>query len=135
MLVFSLEMFPVDIFDTNSTNPHSNLPVGFTELCEKYTKTGVSGPSRMTQVLNKYLGSMVQEVLSHNGDVLKFSGDAFLAMYKITESETIRDCVHEALDSALVIQKNYGSYLTDVGVVIRGNFQKTSYLAIIPGWL
>ncbi|XP_044263925.1 adenylate cyclase type 10-like isoform X1 [Tribolium madens] len=92
---------------------------GFTELCEKYTKTGVSGPSRMTQVLNKYLGSMVQEVLSHNGDVLKFSGDAFLAMFKSSESDTMRDAVHEALDSALVIQKNYGSYLTDVGVVIR----------------
>lgn len=93
---------------------------GFTELCEKYTKTGVSGPSRMTQVLNKYLGSMVQEVLSHDGDVLKFSGDAFLAMFKIDEDSNMRDAVHQALDCALVIQKNYGSYLTDVNVVIRG---------------
>ncbi|KAJ3648251.1 hypothetical protein Zmor_020069 [Zophobas morio] len=92
---------------------------GFTELCEKYTKTGVSGPSRMTQVLNKYLGSMVQEVLSHDGDVLKFSGDAFLAMFKIDEDSNMRDAVHQALDCALVIQKNYGSYLTDVNVVIR----------------
>ncbi|RZC42671.1 adenylate cyclase type 10-like [Asbolus verrucosus] len=92
---------------------------GFTELCEKYTKAGISGPSRMTQVLNKYLGSMVQEVYSHNGDVLKFSGDAFLAIFKSTESETMRDAVHLSLDCALVIQKNYGSYLTDVGVVIK----------------
>ncbi|XP_068895089.1 adenylate cyclase type 10-like isoform X2 [Tenebrio molitor] len=92
---------------------------GFTELCEKYTKTGISGPSRMTQVLNKYLGSMVQEVMSHSGDVLKFSGDAFLAIFKSSESETMRDAVHEALDCALIIQKNYGSYLTDVGVIIR----------------
>jgi hypothetical protein len=102
---------PVLLYSTSS---------GFTELCEKYTKTGISGPSRMTQVLNKYLGSMVQEVLGHNGDVLKFSGDAFLAMFKQTESDTMCDVVHEAMDSALVIQKNYGSYLTDVGVVIRG---------------
>ncbi|XP_044265856.1 adenylate cyclase type 10-like isoform X2 [Tribolium madens] len=92
---------------------------GFTELCEKYTKTGVAGPSRMTQVLNKYLGSMVQEVMSHNGDVLKFSGDAFLAIFKTSDTETMRDAVHEALDCALVIQKNYGSYMTDVGVAIR----------------
>ncbi|KAJ3648253.1 hypothetical protein Zmor_020070 [Zophobas morio] len=92
---------------------------GFTELCEKYTKTGVSGPSRMTQVLNKYLGAMVQEVLSYNGDILKFSGDAFLAVFKSSEDTTMRDSVHEALDCALVIQKSYGSYLTDVNVVIR----------------
>ena len=74
----------------------------------------------MTQVLNKYLGAMVQEVLSYNGDILKFSGDAFLAVFKSSEDTTMRDSVHEALDCALVIQKSYGSYLTDVNVVIRG---------------
>ena len=95
--------------------------LGFTELCEKYAKTGISGPSRMTQVLNKYLGSMVQEIMSHNGDVLKFSGDAFLAIFKISDNTSMRDTVHAAMDTALIIQKNYGSYLTDVGVVIRGN--------------
>ena len=93
---------------------------GFTELCEKYSTMGTSGTSRMTQTLNKYLGSMVQEVLCHDGDILKFSGDAFIASFKCTESESMRDAVHGAMDCALVIQKNYGSYLTDMGVVIRG---------------
>ncbi|KAJ3648252.1 hypothetical protein Zmor_020070 [Zophobas morio] len=92
---------------------------GFTELCEKYSTMGTSGTSRMTQTLNKYLGSMVQEVLCHDGDILKFSGDAFIASFKCTESESMRDAVHGAMDCALVIQKNYGSYLTDMGVVIR----------------
>lgn len=119
-LVFFLEMFLVN--HSNNLEKFYVIFEGFTELCEKYTKTGVSGPSRMTQVLNKYLGSMVQEVMAHNGDVLKFSGDAFLAIFKVTETESMRDVVHEALDCALVIQKNYGSYLTDVGVVIRGKY-------------
>uniref|UniRef100_A0A6P7FT00 Adenylate cyclase type 10-like n=1 Tax=Diabrotica virgifera virgifera TaxID=50390 RepID=A0A6P7FT00_DIAVI len=92
---------------------------GFTDLCEKYNTTGKGGPSRLTQVLNSYIGAMVQEILSHSGDVLKFSGDAFIAMWKETEHLSLRDAVHEALDCALVIQKTYGTYLTDVDVVVR----------------
>ncbi|XP_072394694.1 adenylate cyclase type 10-like isoform X4 [Diabrotica undecimpunctata] len=92
---------------------------GFTDLCEKYNTTGRGGPSRLTQVLNAYIGAMVQEILSHSGDVLKFSGDAFIAMWKETEHLSLRDAVHEALDCALVIQKTYGTYQTDVDVVVK----------------
>lgn len=74
----------------------------------------------MTQVLNAYIGSMVQEVISHNGDVLKFSGDAFLAMWKSDLNNSMQDAVHDALDCALIIQKSYGTYETDVGVFLRG---------------
>nr|CAH7718092.1 unnamed protein product [Callosobruchus chinensis] len=92
---------------------------GFTDLCEKYNKSGKGGPSRLTQVLNSYIGAMVQEILSHNGDVLKFSGDAFIALWKETDHLSLRDAVHEAIDCALVIQKSYGTYQTDVDVVVR----------------
>ncbi|CAH1106140.1 unnamed protein product [Psylliodes chrysocephalus] len=92
---------------------------GFTDLCEKYNKSGKGGPSRLTQVLNAYIGAMVQEILSHSGDVLKFSGDAFIAMWKETDHLSLRDAVHEALDCALVIQKSYGTYQTDVDVIVR----------------
>ncbi|XP_057665067.1 uncharacterized protein LOC130899276 [Diorhabda carinulata] len=92
---------------------------GFTDLCEKYNKSGKGGPSRLTQVLNSYIGAMVQEILSHSGDVLKFSGDAFIAMWKETDHLSLRDAIHETLDCALVIQKTYGTYQTDVDVVVR----------------
>lgn len=98
----------------------SDLSQGFTDLCEKYNKTGKGGPSRLTQVLNSYIGSMVQEIMSHSGDVLKFSGDAFLAMWKSGPNDSMQDAVHEALDTALVIQKTYGTYETDVGVFLKG---------------
>lgn len=71
-------------------------------------------------MLNSYIGSMVQEVMSHGGDVLKFSGDAFLAMWKSGPNDSMQDCVHEALDCALTIQKSHGTYETDVGVFLRG---------------
>lgn len=95
--------------------------VGYTDLCEKYTKTGRGGPSRLSHVLNSYIGAMVQEILTHNGDVLKFSGDAFLSMWKKTARLSMHDCVHAAIDCGLVIQKNYGKYIVaDVGVTLRG---------------
>lgn len=92
---------------------------GFTKLCETYTKTG-GGPSRLTQVLNSYIGAMVQEILTHKGDVLKFSGDAFLSMWKKSPRLNMQDVVHTAIDCGLLIQKNYGRYMTDVGVVLKG---------------
>lgn len=63
---------------------------------------------------------MVQEIMSHNGDILKFSGDAFVVVWKQTESVPMRDVVHAAIDCGLIIQKSYGSYDTDVDVTIRG---------------
>lgn len=89
-------------------------------MSEKYSATGIGGSSRLTQVLNSYIGAMVQEILSRNGDIFKFSGDAFIALWKITDGLSIPDAIHHALDCALMIQKNLGVYRTDVGVTIRG---------------
>ncbi|KAK6624592.1 hypothetical protein RUM44_011451 [Polyplax serrata] len=89
---------------------------GFTQLCEKYDKTGKGGPSRLTEVLNGYLGSMIQIVLSRNGDVFKFGGDAFLCVWKVPVDTDIRNIVYLAIESAVDIQKNCGEHKTDVGV-------------------
>lgn len=69
--------------------------------------------------------------MSHNGDVLKFSGDAFLAMWKSGANESMQDAVHEALDCALVIQKSHGTYETDVGVFLRGKCEEKCIKKII----
>ncbi|KAL0101169.1 hypothetical protein PUN28_018787 [Cardiocondyla obscurior] len=92
---------------------------GFTDLTEKYTKTGVGGPSKLSETLNSYLGAMVQEILSHNGDVVKFSGDAFIVMWKLREGMLMRDIATEAMQTACIIQKHFGTYSTDVGVTLR----------------
>lgn len=98
----------------------SNYRAGFTDLTEKYTKTGVGGPSKLSEILNSYIGAMVQEILSHNGDVVKFSGDAFIVMWKLQEGMLMRDITMEAMQTACIIQKHFGTYNTDVGVTLRG---------------
>ncbi|KAK2576827.1 hypothetical protein KPH14_005461 [Odynerus spinipes] len=95
------------------------IPIGFTDLAEKYTRTGRGGPSKLTDTLNSYIGAMVQEILSHNGDVLKFSGDAFIVMWKLEENANMRDLVTVAIQTACIIQKHFGVYETDIGVVLR----------------
>ncbi|KAL3270905.1 hypothetical protein HHI36_021414 [Cryptolaemus montrouzieri] len=93
---------------------------GFTELTEKYNQAGKGGPSRLTLVLNGYIGALIQEIMSFGGDIFKFSGDAFLSLWKCKdENQIMRDYVHQALDCALVIQKNYGTFKTDVGTYLR----------------
>ncbi|CAH0401381.1 unnamed protein product [Chilo suppressalis] len=92
---------------------------GFTDLCESYTRPGRGGPSRLTQVLNSYIGAMIQEILMHNGDILNFSGDAFLTMWKKTPKVTMQNIVHTAIDCGLLIQKNYENFVTDTGVVLK----------------
>ncbi|KAK9876037.1 hypothetical protein WA026_011150 [Henosepilachna vigintioctopunctata] len=58
--------------------------------------------------------------MSFGGDIFKFSGDAFLALWKCKdENQIIRDYINQALDCALVIQKNYGSFETDVGTLLK----------------
>lgn len=94
-------------------------PLGFTELCETYNQIGSGGPSRLTDMLNSFIGAMVQEIMSHGGDVIKFSGDAFLALWK-SGGYSMRDYIQEAINCALIIQKSHNNFITDVGVTLRG---------------
>ncbi|KAL0279012.1 UNVERIFIED_CONTAM: hypothetical protein PYX00_000659 [Menopon gallinae] len=79
---------------------------GFTVLSEKFDKTGLGGPSRLTEILNKHIGAMIQVVLSKNGDVCKFGGDAIFVFWKASPPADLSAAVSNAIDSALNIQKN-----------------------------
>lgn len=92
---------------------------GFTDLSDKYQNFD-NGASKLTMVLNFYLGTMVQEILSHGGDIIKYSGDAFLAMFKVNNDISIQEATQKAIETAIVIQKNCRNYRTDVGVVLNG---------------
>lgn len=74
---------------------------------------------------------MVQEILSHNGDVLKFSGDAFIVMWKLHEGMMMRDLAIAAMQTACIIQKHFGSYDTEVGVTLKGLFNEKKISLII----
>uniref|UniRef100_A0A182KCB6 Guanylate cyclase domain-containing protein n=1 Tax=Anopheles christyi TaxID=43041 RepID=A0A182KCB6_9DIPT len=91
----------------------------FTDLSELYSKPENGGASKLSQVLNTYLGGIVHEILGHGGDILKFSGDAILVLFKANSSVSLPDAIHRAIDTAIIIQLSYGRYKTDVGVTLR----------------
>jgi class 3 adenylate cyclase len=87
---------------------------GFTSLTEQYSNAAHLGVDQLTRTLNSYFDKLVYEILTHDGDIYKFAGDAILALWtnEITGPQ-------QALKCALHLQQKYGAYETDVGVILR----------------
>ncbi|XP_062989255.1 adenylate cyclase type 10 [Elgaria multicarinata webbii] len=93
---------------------------GFTALTEKFSmNTNLDrGADELTQALNHYVGDIVEEVLVFGGDVLKFAGDALLALWKVERCH-INDIITLALKCSVSIQQEYGVRDTEVGLELR----------------
>ncbi len=50
---------------------------GFTALCEKYALNSKNGTDQLTKTLNGYMGALVQEIIVHDGDILKYAGNLY----------------------------------------------------------
>ena len=87
---------------------------GFTSLTEQYFNDPHLGIGQLTRTLNAYFDKLVYEILTHDGDVYKFAGDAILALWTNEQTGPSR-----ALKCALHLQQKCGLYETDVGVVLR----------------
>lgn len=90
---------------------------GFTALTERYSnhREGVSG---LTHALNGYISAICQKILENGGDILKFAGDAILALWKC-ERKMLPDCIALATHCSLEIQQNHDWQMTSVGVELR----------------
>ncbi|MBV1878125.1 MAG: AAA family ATPase [Pseudomonadales bacterium] len=55
---------------------------GFTQLAESFASEGAVGAEKLTGILNDYFSHLVGIILLHGGDVIKFAGDAVLAIWK-----------------------------------------------------
>lgn len=92
---------------------------GYTGLSERYNNTGKGGTYRLTATLNIYLGSLIELIYGHGGDIIKFAGDAFLALWKTDKRNFLYHTIHSVIACALVIQHAFGKYETDVKVNLR----------------
>lgn len=59
-------------------------------------------------------------MLSLGGDILKYAGDAFLAVFRVEQGRSMQEAIHNAIDAALIIQKNCRDFQTEVGVTLNG---------------
>jgi class 3 adenylate cyclase len=87
---------------------------GFTSLTELYSNDANLGVDQLSRELNSYFSKLVYEILTHDGDIYKFGGDAILALW--TNEET---GPQQALKCAINCQQKCGAYQTNVGIILR----------------
>jgi class 3 adenylate cyclase len=75
----------------------------FTPLTEGLTRHGPLGTEELTRILNDYFGQLIELVLNHGGDVVKFAGDGLLAIWWADE-ETLAEATLYAVQCGLAIQ-------------------------------
>ena len=61
---------------------------GFTVLTERLAGTGPSGVEALTELLNDCFGELVGLVGEHGGEVVKFAGDALLAIWPMDDDKS-----------------------------------------------
>ena len=54
---------------------------GFTALTERLAQQGPAGAEELTHLLNTYFDRLINLITAHGGDVVKFAGDALIALW------------------------------------------------------
>jgi class 3 adenylate cyclase len=69
---------------------------GFTPLTDRLARQGSTGTEQLSHILNVCFGRLVDEILAYGGDVLRFAGDAPIAVFEAEDASS------EALGRAMV---------------------------------
>lgn len=77
---------------------------GFTAMSEKLGRVGREGAEEITAIVNRYLSVMVGLLHDHQGQVMKFGGDALLGLFPEPESAL------RAAQAALQMQTAMGEF-------------------------
>jgi class 3 adenylate cyclase/predicted ATPase len=79
---------------------------GFTKLAETLSQRGPAGIDQLTRTLNVDMGCLVNVIYDHGGDVIKFAGDALLALWHPDPARP-RDAVLRAAHCGLEAQERF----------------------------
>jgi len=60
---------------------------GFTALTERLARRGPAGAEELTQLLNAYFSQLINHINTYGGDVVKFAGDALIALWPVTNAD------------------------------------------------
>ena len=98
---------------------------GFTALNERLAQLGTRGPEQVSKHLNKYFGQLIQVVLKHGGDVLKFAGDALICVFgnpNLTEQKSVKELAIRAIQCGIEIQTEHSEYDSNEGFKLSNFF-------------
>ncbi len=87
---------------------------GFTPLTERLAKAGPDGAERLANILNDYFGKLITLVNEYGGDIVKFAGDALLAIWPTTlHQKPLNDLIALATQCAIKAQTELQAYKSD----------------------
>ncbi len=69
---------------------------GFTFLTERLAEKGPAGVETLARILNEYFGELIDIIHEYGGDVVKFAGDAVIALWNIASDSPTPDSVSRA---------------------------------------
>ncbi len=69
---------------------------GFTRLTEGMAETGPTGVETLARILNEYFGQLIVIIHDYGGDVVKFAGDAVIAVWPIVSDLGITNSISRA---------------------------------------
>jgi class 3 adenylate cyclase/tetratricopeptide (TPR) repeat protein len=69
---------------------------GFTAMADRLAERGSQGPEQLTELLDHVFGTLIDTVLRHGGDVIRFAGDAILVIWRAADAEGLAEATHRA---------------------------------------
>lgn len=93
---------------------------GFTEMTEKFSTAMYMdrGAEQLVELLNHYISAIVEKVLIFGGDILKFAGDALLALWKV-ERRQLKNFITVVIKCSLEIHGLFESQELEEGLDVR----------------
>ena len=89
---------------------------GFTILTERLAALGARGSEELSSALNAYFDRLIESIASHGGDVVKMAGDALIALWPVSEGESLASVTLRAARCGLVVQETLQDYEVAEGV-------------------
>jgi len=95
---------------------------GFTKLTDDLAEVGAAGAEQIAGILNTYFGQLIDIVRQYGGDVVKFAGDAVIAVWPILPDEESDDLdmgvsqklwTMRAAECAVEIRRHLSTYKVD----------------------
>ena len=123
LLLKRLEKDPGALLEPVSENFPAAMLVsdiaGFTRLTEKLTQGNPMGVVELAEVLDRYIGRLIEIINEHGGDIVKFAGDALFAIWRAPSEEQLAEMVYHSTQCALSIKKQLVNFEVKPGVVLN----------------
>ncbi|XP_032173937.1 adenylate cyclase type 10 isoform X4 [Mustela erminea] len=93
---------------------------GFTAMTEKFSTAMYMdrGAEQLVEILNHYISAIVEKVLIFGGDILKFAGDALLALWKV-ERRQLENIITVVIKCSLEIHGLFETQEAEEGLDVR----------------